>query len=72
MKLYTQSRNAIIELPEEIWVSTVGSEKTAIISTAYIEPKLGEYESEERARQVLGEIFYYYRNGKSSYIMPEE
>lgn len=70
MKLYTQDRERIIEMPREIWVTTY-SEKSGIFSTS-LHPQLAEYDAEERAKEVLAEIFKYYRNGENSYILPKE
>lgn len=70
MKIYTQDRRRVLEIPKEIWI-TVYRGGCGIFSTSLF-PQLGEYETEERASEVLEEIFQYYRNGKNSYIMPLE
>lgn len=72
MKILTQDRKAIIELPREIWATAYGVGKSAVIGKSYIAPIIGIYEGEDRATEILKEIFEYYRNGKSSYIMPEK
>lgn len=71
MKIYTQDRNHVVEVPRELWVTQVG-ENGAIFATTYSVNPLGNYGSPERAREVLSELFQYYRNGKNSYIMPLE
>ncbi len=71
MKIYTQDRKRIIEMPREIWVTEMDN-KGAIFSTAYINGHLGNYENEDRAKEVVKEIFDYHRNDKNSYIMPEQ
>ncbi len=68
MKILTQNRKAVIELPREVWASECGS----VVSTSYISPQIGEYASLDRAKEVVKEIFEYYRKGKDSYIMPEQ
>lgn len=70
MKLYTQDRERIIEMPREIWVTTY-SGRSGIFSTS-LEPQLAEYKTEGRAKVVLAELFDYYRNGKNSYALPKE
>ena len=71
MKLYTQDRKRIIDMPKEIWVTRYAG-GCGIFSTAYINTQLAEYETEERAKEVLAEIFKYYRSGENSYILPKE
>ena len=71
MKIYTQDRKRIIEMPREIWVTEM-STNGEIYSTAYINAHLGTYNNNDRAQEVVKEIFDYYRNGKNSYIMPEQ
>ena len=72
MKIYTQDRERIIEIPREIWVTQYGIENFAIIGTAYLHGVIGLYETEQRAKEVLQEIFECYRNSKNSYVMPAE
>lgn len=72
MKILTQDRTAVIELPREVWVTPSGPERAMVVSTSYISPQIGQYDSVDRARTVVKEIFNYYRAGKNSYIMPEE
>lgn len=72
MKIYTQDRERIIDIPREIWVTTYGCDGFAIIGTSYLRGLLGLYGSEQRAKEVLKEIFEYYRNSKISYTMPIE
>lgn len=70
MKLYTQDRSKITELPKEIWVTSYGVQ-FAIIGTLYTMPVIALYDTEQRAKAVLKEIFEHYRNGKNSYVLPE-
>ena len=72
MKIYTQNRKAVVELPREVWAAGNGDERALVVSTSYISPYLGEYNSIDRAKEVVKEIFDYHRNGKNSYIMPEQ
>jgi len=72
MKIYTQDRKAIIELPKEIWATAYGLNRSAIIGTSYIAPSFGIYEGADRAAEILKEIFEYHRAGKKTYIMPEK
>ncbi len=71
MKILTQDRKRIIEMPREIWIVRI-SDQGWIYSTSYINAELAHYDTVGRADAVLKEIFQYYRNGKNSYIMPEE
>ena len=70
MKIYTQDRKRIIEMPKEVWITECGN-VSFIISTSYSNPTLGTYET-SKAEDILKEMFDYYRNGKNSYIMPEQ
>lgn len=70
MKIYLQDRQKIIEMPREVWATKNGDQYT-IFGTAYITPILGNYQSEQRAKEVLNQVFEFYRNGKNSYVMPE-
>ena len=73
MKILIQGRTAVIELPREVWTTGYGDEGHAgVFSTSYISPCLGHYDSIGRAKAVVKEIFDYHRNGKNSYIMPEQ
>lgn len=71
MKLYLQDRQKIIDMPREVWMT--GTEKEYyIMGTSYISPVLAVYDNEKIAKEVLNKMFEYYRNGKNSYVMPEQ
>lgn len=72
MKILTQDRTAVIELPREVWVTPQGPEKAMVVSTSYISPRIGHYDSIDRAKAVVREIFDFHRAGKKTYIMPEK
>ncbi|MBQ8814109.1 MAG: hypothetical protein IJZ85_06425 [Lachnospiraceae bacterium] len=73
MKILTQGRTAMVELPKEIWATSYGTEgRAGVLSSSYISPCLGDYDSIGRAKAVVKELFDYHRNGKNSYIMPEQ
>lgn len=72
MKIYTQDRKAIIELPREVWATENGDMGALVVGTSYIAPQFGCYATFDRAKEVVKEIFDYHRNGKNSYIMPEQ
>jgi len=72
MKIYTQDRKAIIELPREVWATKNGNKGALVVGTSYIAQYIGEYASLDRAKEIVREIFEYYRKGKNSYIMPEQ
>ena len=72
MKILTQNREAVVELPREVWATQHGPERASVVSTSYISPHMGTYNSIDRAKEVVKEIFDYHRNGKNSYIMPEQ
>lgn len=72
MKILTQGRTAVIELPKEVWVTSYGPEgRAGVFSTSDRMPCLGDYDGIDRAKAVVKEIFDYHRNGKNSYVMPE-
>ncbi len=54
-----------------MWVVRIG-DRGLIVSSNSVRRYIGEYSSEDRAKEVLFEIFDYYRNGKNSYIVPKE
>lgn len=70
MKIYTQNRERIVEMPKDVRIAFGGS-SSVITGSDHSDPVLGKYTT-ARAKEVLREIFQYYRNGKNSYIMPEE
>lgn len=73
MKIFTQGRTCIIEMPKEVWCSSYGQENRAsVFSSSELSPALGDYKDIGRARAVVKEIFDYYRNGKKTYVMPEQ
>ena len=71
MKIYTQDRKQIIEMPREIWVVEIG-DSGGIFSTSYSSAELGTYGTVKRAKEVLEEIFQCCKAGSSSYAMPEQ
>lgn len=71
MKLYLQDRQKIIDMPREVWVAESG-EKYHIMGMSYISPVMATYDNEKIAKEVLNKMFEYYRNGKNSYVMPEQ
>lgn len=70
MKIYTQNRERIVEMPLELRIVSGGT-SSVIVGNGFKDPVLGKYTT-ARAKEVLREIFQYYRNGKNSYIMPLE
>lgn len=71
MKLYLQDREAILELPSDIWVTGVAG-KGLIVSSNRVRPYIAEYVSVARAQEIVREIYEYYRDGKNSYTLPLE
>lgn len=71
MKIYTQDRKGVTEMPRELRVVTPGT-AVFVVGCGLSVPVLASYKTEERAKEVVKEIFEYYRNGKNSYIMPLE
>lgn len=71
MVIYLQNRKGITKMPKEVWVKQYGT-KGVIVCTGRANPYIGEYESEERANEVLAEMFKYCQNGENSYVMPKE
>lgn len=72
MKILTQDRTAVIELPREVWAAQNGDDGALVVCTSHISPHIGTYSSIDRAKEVVREIFDYHRNSKNSYIMPEQ
>jgi len=52
-----------------MWITRNG-DIYSIVSSAKMNPCMGNYENEERAIEVLREMFQYIRSGKKTYIMP--
>ena len=71
MKLYLQDREAILELPSDIWVTGVAG-KGLSVSSNRVRPYIAEYVSVARAQEIVREIYEYYRDGKNSYTLPLE
>lgn len=69
MKIYTQDRQNIVTMPRELWVTSCG-ERWAIIGSFYINPIIGIYETEKRAKEIFDDIFRAYARGDKTYIMP--
>lgn len=73
MKILTQDRSAMIELPKEIWATCAGEDhRGLVVGTSDHSSTMGIYGSIDRALAVVKEIFDYYRNGKKTYVMPEK
>lgn len=67
-----QDRTYIAELGRDSWVTNNGYNGFQIVHSAYTHPCLGSYPTEERALEVLGDIFEHYKNGKAAYVMPSK
>lgn len=73
MKILTQDRNTVMDIPAEVYVANVDKDCSAVMCSGNRKNiYLGTYSSSKRAKEVLGEMFQYYRRGKNSYVMPEE
>lgn len=70
MRILTQNKSRIVELPAEVWATRCGD--IGIICSTSRFPLLGEYVSEKRACEVLTEMFNCYKNNESCYTMPEK
>lgn len=72
MKILTQKRDEIIELPKKIWATTSGTKGVVVTSRATLDTEIGKYKDIKRAKEVLAEILQKYTARESVYIMPEE
>lgn len=72
MKILTQKRDEIIELPKKIWATTSGTKGVVITNRDTLDPEIGEYKDIKRAKEVLAEMLQKYASRESVYIMPEE
>ena len=73
MKIMVQDRTMIVEQPRCIWVEQLpSSEKGIVASNSKRVPVLGTYPTLGRAKEVLGEVFEYRRNGRYNFFMPQE
>lgn len=72
MKILTQKRDEIIELPKKIWATTSGTKGVVVTSRATLDPEIGKYKDIKRVKEVLAEILQKYTARESVYIMPEE
>lgn len=72
MKILTQKRDEIIELPKKIWATTSGTKGVVVTSRATLDSEIGKYKDIKRAKEVLAEILQKYTARESVYIMPEE
>lgn len=68
MKILTQERYRIVEMPREVWITKNG-DQYEIMSTYSSCRSLGHYSTEKRAIEVLREIFAAY-GIREKYIMP--
>lgn len=71
MKIFLQDRGKIIDMPREVWIGENGGYFT-IFGTSYITPVLGNYKTEQRAKEVLDKMFDYYQENARCYVMPQE
>ncbi|SEV81627.1 hypothetical protein [[Clostridium] fimetarium] len=72
MKILMQDGSAIVTIRRDCWAVLNGKDNYSIIRNGSDEflPYLGSYPTEERAREVLNEIFQLISDGKSTYEMP--
>lgn len=69
MKIYTQDRQKIVTMPRELWIVSYGK-GWAIMGSFYINPVIGIYEIEKRAKEIFDDIFRAYARGDKVYIIP--
>lgn len=73
MKIMIQNRGMIMTMPRNIWIAIEGESQNGIVLCGSNRaPVLGLYESADRAKEILAEIFEFERCGKANYIMPEK
>lgn len=68
MVIYLQSRTAIYDSRNR----DIMVEGTSVVADGKSKVVLGCYQKEERALEVLGEIFQFIRCKKNSYVMPDK
>ena len=69
MKIFTQNRKYLVEMPRNIWAANYGN-RTGIFCSGSSVSHLGEYRK-GRALEILEEITKAYQNGESVFYMPE-
>jgi len=73
MKIMLQDRTMIIEQPRCVWVEHLPSGNQGIVaSNSKRAPVLGTYQTPDRAKEVLREVFECQRNGRYNFYMPQE
>lgn len=72
MKILTQSKEQLINVPSELWITNNGTTKYMIVGTSYITPYLGEYSTYDKAASVLMEISESIKHDVKVYDMPSE
>lgn len=68
MVIYLQSRTAIYDRKDR----DIMIQGSNVVAGSKSKVLLGCYQEEERAREVLREIFKHIRTQKNSYVMPEK
>lgn len=72
LKILSQDRSFIAELGRECWVTKNGKCGYLIVHRGYVHSYLGIYKEENRAMEVLEEIFSHYKDNEETYEMPIE
>lgn len=71
MKILNQSRDYITEFNGDIWTAKDGKQYN-VIMRGTLRPTLGSYETQQRADEVLGELYRCYKEGIQVYEMPQK
>lgn len=69
MKIFTQNRKYLIEMPKNIWTTNYGNRAGVFCNNSSVS-RLGEYHK-GRVLEVLGEIAEAYRNSEAVFYMPQ-
>lgn len=71
MKIMNQTKDYIAEFNKDIW-TVQDNQGYSIIMRGTLRPVLGIYETQQRADEVLRELYRCYREGKQVYEMPQQ
>lgn len=71
MKIMNQTKDYIAEFNGDIWTNQ-DNQGYSIIMRGALRPILGIYETQQRADEVLRELYHCYKEGKQAYEMPQQ
>lgn len=72
MKILTQDRKTLMDMPKELWAAEVTHGMGMIVCSGRVHQYLGMYSTIGLAEDILKQIFDCYKHGEASYTMPED